>query len=69
MVVFRIDDGVVRFPLASAVAASDISDLPISASGYRHFTMVPINVIGSSARKLGKTKVVQVIVNSIVMIG
>ena len=52
MVVLRTDEGAVRSPSASIVPASEISDLPISASGYRHFTIVPINVTGSSADAL-----------------
>jgi hypothetical protein len=65
IVVSSTVEGTVRLPSASIVAASDICDLPISAFGYRHFTIVPIKVTGSSADAVIDKTVAQSKVNDI----
>ena len=46
MVDLSKEEGTVRFPIASTVAASAITALLILDSGYCHSTIVPINETG-----------------------
>ncbi len=60
MVVFSIVEGTVRRPSAAIVVASDIWDWPITASGYRHFMIVPSNATGSPAATIAVITVAKI---------